>query len=163
MSTLDHSRKRLAAVINEIERLKQSEFPYPHPSQALERLDQLFNHQRSVLDKISSSSTNSVIHSGCSASLKQLFDYVPILGFILRSTNIRNAFEIYTPLLRLARSILKIDTKLILSSEWEFSPYMYSFIPYLPGFVLIGLPATESSNPLLIPLAGHVRAFGMGK
>ena len=25
----------------------------------------------------------------------------------------------------------------------------------MPGFVLIGLPAQESSNPLLMPLAGH--------
>jgi len=44
---------------------------------------------------------------------------------------------------------------LILSSEWEYSPHIYNEIPRLPGFVLIGLPASESDNPLLLPLAGH--------
>jgi len=47
------------------------------------------------------------------------------------------------------------QTKLIVSSEWEFSPFVYRSITGFPGFVLIGLPATESSNPLVIPLAGH--------
>jgi len=46
-------------------------------------------------------------------------------------------------------------TKLIVSSEWDFSPFTYHSITDLSGFVLIGLPATESSNPLIIPLAGH--------
>ena len=32
---------------------------------------------------------------------------------------------------------------------------IYHEILALPGFVLIGLPASESSNPLLVPLCGH--------
>jgi hypothetical protein len=43
----------------------------------------------------------------------------------------------------------------VLSSEWDYSPFTYPEIAELPGFVLIGLPASESGNPLLIPLAGH--------
>ncbi len=35
-----------------------------------------------------------------------------------------------------------------------YSPFIVSYRD-LSDFVLIGLPATESSNPLLIPLAGH--------
>src|SRR4051812_25114337 len=35
-------------------------------------------------------------------------------------------------------------------------PFTYPFVfSELPNFVLIGLPASESDNPLIIPLAGH--------
>jgi hypothetical protein len=32
---------------------------------------------------------------------------------------------------------------------------MYGGVKHLPGFVFIGLPAPESANPFLVPLAGH--------
>ena len=96
-----------------------------------------------------------LVNNVCSISLKKLQTYLPLLGFILRSTNVRNAFEAYPPLLRLARRLLGADTQLILSSEWDFIPVIYHSIRALPKYVLIGFPAPESSNPLLIPLAGH--------
>jgi len=151
---IDYSRKRVAGVLAEIDRLKQSEFPYTHPRDAMELLDKMFKNAQSVLKKVSPTASASA-YEACSNSLYLLYIYVPILGFLLRSTNVRNAFEAYAPLLRLARSIMGADTKLIVSSEWEFSPFVYRAITYLPGFVLIGLPAPESSNPLLVPLAGH--------
>ena len=61
----------------------------------------------------------------------------------------------YAPVLRLARRLLGPDTKLLLSSEWDYSPFVYLPTRDLPEFVLIGVPAYESSNPLLISLAGH--------
>jgi hypothetical protein len=118
-------------------------------------LEARFQKHQSVLEKTSLTAPVSVSHNACSVSLHELYVYVPILGFILRSTNVRNAFEAYAPLLRLVRSILGADTKLIVSSEWEFAPFVYRAITGLRDFVLIGLPAPESSNPLLIPLAGH--------
>jgi hypothetical protein len=118
-------------------------------------LEARFQKHQSVLEKTSLTAPVSVSHNACSVSLHELYVYVPILGFILRSTNVRNAFEAYAPLLRLVRSILGADTKLIVSSEWEFAPFVYRAITGLHDFVLIGLPAPESSNPLLIPLAGH--------
>jgi hypothetical protein len=82
--------------------------------------------------------------------------FLPILGFALRSTNTRNAFEFFVPLVDLARKALKRNAKIILSSEWNYSPFTYPFVfSELPDFVLIGLPASESDNPLIIPLAGH--------
>jgi len=84
------------------------------------------------------------------------------LGFIRRSTNIRNAFELFGPLLDICGRVLepgvdkaKRSTKLLLSSEWNYSPITYHGIRDFPGFVLIGFPASESSNPLLVPLSGH--------
>jgi hypothetical protein len=97
-----------------------------------------------------------IIHNVCRDSLRELSVYLPILGFVLRATNVRNAFEAYAPFQRLTYRLLGTDAKLIISSEWEFSPFVYGEIPGpLRGFVLIGLPAPESSNPLLLPLAGH--------
>ena len=46
--------------------------------------------------------------------------------------------------------------KLILSSEWFASPVNLLSPKVLSSdFILIGQPATESSNPFVIPLAGH--------
>lgn len=44
---------------------------------------------------------------------------------------------------------------MVLSSEWDYSPFTYTRIGFLPDFVLIGFPATESDNPHILPLAGH--------
>lgn len=155
MNVLAHAKERIAAVIAEIELLKQSEFPYDHSRIALDLLGAQFAQSRDLLYKVDPNESPDRIRPPCIVSLDELFNYVPLLGFILRSTNVRNAFEAYAPLLRLSQIILGPDTRLIISSEWNYSPHVYSAIDYLPGFVLIGLPAPESANPMLIPLAGH--------
>ena len=79
-----------------------------------------------------------------------------ILGFIVRSTTTRNLFELYFPFKELARSLVGNDVRLIISSDWRFSPFTYPFgLDELPSFVLIGLPASESENALIFPTAGH--------
>ena len=52
-------------------------------------------------------------------------------------------------------SPLTRKTQLILSSEWYYEAQVHPAKTYLENYVLIGLPAPESSNPLLLPLAGH--------
>lgn len=155
MSLLQDAQGRIAAVLDEIERLRQSEFPYTHPSDALSLLESIFRARQAVLEKASPDLKEATLHNVCSQSLRESHVYVPILGFLLRATNVRNGFEAHGPLQRLAKKLMGTNTKLILSSEWEFSPFVYRAITGLRGFVLIGLPAPESSNPLLLPLAGH--------
>ena len=150
---LQSVRAQVEAVLAEIERLKGSEFPYLNSEEALNELHDLFSDHLSFLSH--QSSDQSTIDLACNAAFASVRDSLDILGFILRSTNVRNAFEVYGPLLRLARKILGSETKLLISSEWYFSPSTYIGYQALPGFVLIGLPATESSNPFLVPLAGH--------
>lgn len=48
-----------------------------------------------------------------------------ILGMILRSTNVRNPFELYFPFKRLAKTLLDGNVKLLMSSEWDFVPFTY--------------------------------------
>ena len=122
---------------------------------ALILIERVFSEFLERLEKLDEGSDPQTIRAACVAEVSGLFDYLPILGFILRSTNIRNAFEAYGPVLRLCQQILGSNTKLLISSEWEYSPFTYARITHLPNFVLIGLPAHESSNPLLLPLAGH--------
>jgi hypothetical protein len=152
---VEYAKRRYDAAIQEIERLKQSEFPYPQIRDALLQLENTFRQQRTSLDKLTPKSSPPVAKNACSQSLSVLFNYTPFLGFVLRATNVRNAFETYAPVLRLARQLLGPDTKLLLSSEWDYSPFVFLPNAELPEFVLIGVPAYESSNPLLISLAGH--------
>lgn len=151
---LDCVRAQVAAVVKEIDRLEGSEFPYTHSKEALDELRRLFSDHKISLAKLTNQKP-STIDLACNAAFASVRDSLEILGFILRSTNVRNAFEVYGPLLRLARQLLERDTKLLTSSEWSFSPFTYIGYEHLPGFVLIGLPATESANPFLVPLAGH--------
>lgn len=144
---------RIESVLESIRQLKASEFPYNDSKDALCRIEELFKNTLQRLD--ATDAHPDYIKQLCSISLRHLFIYLPKLGFILRSTNVRNAFETFWPLRDIARKALDPEVKLILSSEWTYSPMIYHEIRALPGFVLIGLPASESSNPLLIPLCGH--------
>jgi hypothetical protein len=97
-----------------------------------------------------------VKQTACQIANMTISRFHSLLRFVLRSTNVRNAFELFDPLLRMSQKLIGKDTKLILSSEWSFSPFTYvGVFPELPGFVFIGIPASESGNALIIPAAGH--------
>ena len=155
MLVLDYARERVKSFLQEIVRLKDCDFPHPHSKAAVDLISQVIGQRAATLDGLSPANSPDVIKVACSEAFIQIYNYHPLLGFILRSTNIRNSFEVYKPLLNISRQILGTDTKLILSSEWEFSPFVFNPISDLPSFVLMGLPACESGNPLLTPLAGH--------
>ena len=157
-----YARQRVRAVQAEVHRLQESEFPYEDSEKALEVLQTRFGSLLEQMQTLRPDNDPAVVARRCAESLRILYQYLPLLGFILRSTNTRNAFEQYYPLLRLAGDLLepgveprKRRTRLVLSSEWEYSPLVYSEIPDLRGFMLLGFPATESGNMLLAPLAGH--------
>jgi hypothetical protein len=153
--SLEFSKGRVTAFLDEITKLKASDFPYQHSEQALVLIEQVFSGFLDRLENLDDESDPDTVRAACIAEVAGLFDYLPILGFILRSTNVRNAFEVYGPILRICKKVLGKNAKLLISSEWEYSPFTYARVTHLPNFVLIGLPAHESSNPLLLPLAGH--------
>jgi hypothetical protein len=155
MDIVESSLRRIDATIRTIKNLKDSEFPYSHSETALLEVERIFKEIHQALSQASDSKDQSLKNRTSEEALKRLFIYVPLLGFILRSTNVRNAFEIHGPLLRLSQTLLGNDVKLVLSSEWDYSPMTYPGIPQMKSFILIGFPATESSNPFLIPLVGH--------
>jgi hypothetical protein len=154
-SVLASTRARLAAFVAEIRRTRDAEFAYGHASDALDMLLKLLRDHEATLDSMFDDSDAAVIKQTAAIVLRDIQRYLPTVGFILRSTNVRNAFEVYGPLLRIATTLLGPETRFVLSSEWNYTPNTYGNLPALPGFVLLGLPAPESANPLLVPLAGH--------
>jgi len=151
----DFAIQRARGIIAEIENLKDEDFPYDHSRLALDELEERVRLRLDLLLNVTADDELDDVNRICRESLEQNFKLLPLLGFIVRSTHVRNSFEIFWPLLRLARQVLGDDVKLILSSEWWFSPHVYRPASELPDYVLLGFPASESSNPLLIPLAGH--------
>ena len=152
---LECVRAQVDAVLSEIARIEGSEFAYEHTQDALQETKTIFETHRESLSSISAKSDRDATELVCSTAFDDLSNSIELLGFLLRSTNIRNAFEAYGPMLRIARRLLGDGTRLILSSEWHFSPFAFIGYHFLPDTVLIGLPAPESSNPFLLPLAGH--------
>ncbi len=155
MDTLATIRGRLNSFLSEARRIHQSEFPYEHGRAAVAAIISRFEQHDADLQRLTQQHDRTVVDQLAAVILAEIVRYLPLLGFLLRSTNTRNAFELHGPLQRLARLLLGEQTRLVLSSEWSYSPLAYTQIPHLPGFVLIGLPAPESANPMLFPLAGH--------
>lgn len=159
---LQYAQERTDAFLAEIDRLLQSEFPHRDSRKALTALQDVFEVEKALLGSFDPESSAAIIRQQCGLTLAKLYNYSPLLGFILRSTNVRNAFEIIGPFRRLTQQVLQsgegasdASARLLLSSEWDYSPFTYPSIPDLPGYLFIGLPASESGNPLLVPLAGH--------
>ncbi len=162
---LKYSKDKIKLALDEIVSLEQCEFPYSHSEMALKEIKRFLESLSCRLDDLDPQlNAKEIIQKECKLALKALASFIPILGFILRSTNVRNAFEIFIPLLDISRKLLEpgvepsLSTiKLILSSEWRYSPHMFVFhqTQILDGYILIGLPSYESSNPLLIPSTGH--------
>lgn len=157
MLTIEAVLTQVRHVLGLVDELDRSEFPYDHSHQALGLLRQLFlDHERGLAEALETVWLSDEIRDlRVPLAAQDISLLFPFLGFILRSTNVRNAFEAWGPLWRLSRSVLGDETRLLLSSEWEFSPYTFVGCSELPGFVLIGFPASESDGPFLLPLAGH--------
>jgi hypothetical protein len=142
--------------LEEVEQLRRGDFPHQHSRECLLGIEKLFVDQLANVDGIDAQTSPDVQTAVCLNANMIIFRYHSLLGFVLRSTNIRNSFEIFDPLLRISKLLLGPDAKLVLSSEWNFSPFTFSQVfPELPGFVFIGLPASEFNNALIIPAAGH--------
>lgn len=148
-------KEQVRAVLAEISRLEAIEFPYTQTVEALKRTRLLFEDHQFILDEIDEDTPKNDLDLFLGSVTRDLKESIELLGFLLRSTNLRNAFETHGPLHRIAQKILGNETHLVISSEWSYSPFIFLGYEHIPDFVLIGLPAPESANPFLIPLAGH--------
>jgi len=155
MPLLEDTQRKLAAFQAKVRDVASTTFPYPEAEAALRVIEDKVQERLDSLTRLSGSSSRETVVESCRTAVQIIPIYLPIVGFCLRSKNINNPLEAYWPLLRLSRQLAGEGCQLILSSEWQFSPYTYLQVPYLTDYVLIGLPASESSNALLLPLAGH--------
>ena len=151
----EHCLQRLAAVYREIDRLHIEGLLLRDAEIALQALrgqcqDQMYN--------VSTASSDKALRIACGASLQQLRAVlVPMLGMIVRSSNLRLAFELYYPLKRLVAFLSGRDVDagpvLLLSSDWQYYPDTH--VGQSLDIVILGFPAVESSNSLIVPLVGH--------
>jgi hypothetical protein len=152
---LSSARRRVDAFLEQIDVLATSSFPHLDGKAALEKIRRHCLDRRKDLD-LPADTRADLIDRLCLQLSDELADYTDILGFILRSTNVRNPFELHFVLKALIQKSLGQKADLLISSEWAYVPFTYPMsVDLLPDFVLIGTPAPESGNPLLTPLAGH--------
>jgi hypothetical protein len=151
----EHCLQRLMAVNQEIDRIHVAGLLLRDAEIALDELRR--QCQKQILS-VSMAPSDEVLRIACSASLEKLRSVlVPLLGMILRSSNLRLAFELYYPLKRLTAMLygrsLKDSPALLLSSDWKYYPDTH--VGQTLDIVILGFPAVESSNAMIVPLAGH--------
>ena len=154
---LASARRRVRAFVDQIAELEASDFPHRDGLDALGEIrKELEYYLINMLTGVPATLSDQVVDGICSEISYTVSRYTEVLGFILRSTNVRNAFEVQYPLKRLVAQVISPDAHLIMSSEWNYVPFTYPMtLDLLPNFVLVGAPAPESGNVLLFPLAGH--------
>jgi len=152
---LAFARHKLRAIIREIERLETSEFPIEDGREALAQLARNLQTRFERLNSRILVTESTVSHFLAQVNV-YIETYMTVLGFILRSTNVRNSFESYFPLQRLVKQIISPNAKLIISAEWDYIPFTYPMsLRELSDYVLIGGPVPEADNVLILPFAGH--------
>jgi hypothetical protein len=162
----EHLKRRAWAAVykykqflDTLEKVAESSFPHVDGKEALDFIREYFRlEQKELLERIASiGDLNSKLISQLLPRARELTStYTRALGLILRSTNLRNNFEIYYSLRKLSKASVGQDTRLIVSSEWTFVPFTVPMnLTALPDFIFVGSPAAESKNLLVTPLAGH--------
>jgi hypothetical protein len=151
----EHCLQRLMAVDQEIDRIHVAGLLLRDAELAL---DELRRQCRKQIASVSMAPSDEALRIACSASLDMLrIVLVPLLGMILRSSNLRLAFELYYPLKRLTAMLygrsFETSPVLLLSSDWKYYPDTHVGQSF--DMVIVGFPAVESSNALIVPLAGH--------
>jgi hypothetical protein len=150
------------AFLTKLKRLEQqlviarlADFSYPDAQEALDVLRFKLQRRRAQIEE--SESFSAATRTAILRETTYLISRITaILGIITRSASVRNAFEFYAPFLGICKALVGNDARLILSSEWEYVPFTYpQSLAELPQFIVIGLPASESDNALIFPVAGH--------
>lgn len=142
-------------LIDQCRILAVEEFPYSDSQAALGALRAQSERLRHQASDFSSWSDGMQKHFSLQVNYK-LESISWILGIIARSNSMRNSFELYSNFKDICKKLIDQDVHLILSSEWNYTPFTYPMnLQELPEFIIIGLPAPESNNVLVFPVAGH--------
>ncbi len=150
------AKTKLYNVKTTVKTLLAGDFPITSGERALRSLFRVFEDLEKKLDRAHATKLEESIKLYASLINVKIFQVLPILGFILRSTNVRNTFELLEPFQVIAGDCLEGLPQVIISAEWDYVPFAYpQNIEDLQSFVLIGMPASEVNNSLLTPLAGH--------
>jgi hypothetical protein len=120
-----NTRKKLQAILWQISQLLLSDFPHSSSESALDLIKIFFEQQFNRLDRAAKSTDRKVLVQTCITINERIYQHLPYLGFLLRSTNIRNYFEAYHSYVGMAKALIGPNAKVIMSSQWNFSPLTY--------------------------------------
>lgn len=153
---LASAKRRLASFLEQIEELRSSSFPHEDGVEALGLIERHFQGLQDQVEGTEDDMFPALVDQTCVSVTAQVGKAIVILGLILRSTNVRNPFELHYALGQMVRRAIGEHVRVLVSSEWTYTPFTWPMnFDMLPDFVIIGTPASESSNALVAPLAGH--------
>jgi hypothetical protein len=145
-----YALQKVDLALDLVAEFKARPFPHQDSHDAVSQLADQLSELKNVLKK--KPTDKAQVHAGVLIS-----EVLDLLGAIGNSANVRNPFEIHGPFLSLAQQLLNDKRlRLILTFEWQYIPYTYpQNYEHLPQFIVIGLPASEGSNALVLPAIGH--------
>lgn len=155
MNCINHAREKVDSVLEILSSVRAIDYPYDDPKHSI---DLITDHFEETLDYLDSTVEESAARNLCKQVSEDIGLYLPIIGFIVHACDIRGALELQGPLLRLTHLAIGSDARLIISSEWDYSPFTLIYpseSTFGRTFVLVGLPISEAGNPLIAPTAGH--------
>ena len=125
MSLFHNSKQKLKNIQRTIDGLLDGDFPLSSGQNALNKLKVVFSDLELKLNRAHNLSDHAAERQLSSFVSLKIYQTLPILGFILRSTNVRNAFELLDPFQTISDSILNGNPQILLSSEWDYVPFAY--------------------------------------
>lgn len=155
---VQQTKQRLLLVRRLIASIGQRDFPYDDSKAALQIVDRIVADQLNTLDtQITEDSSTDNANNFCRSAMSTIAEYAAVLGLIARSSEPVGAIDLQWPLKQLTKKALGDGARLVISSDWNYSPVtlMPSELLALHDVVLIGMPVAEANNVLLTPLAGH--------
>ena len=160
MDVRSQCEKRLRSALMLFDEAVSLGFPYPNAKDAVERLIDLLESRLDDIQRLNEDAAEDAKRMIYKRSLGTISFTLELLGFLIRSADVRNSFELYDPIADLVAKLFNVEegeAKLVLSSEWDYSPftYIHSAVPPMNQYVFIGLPASETRNALVTPLIAH--------
>jgi hypothetical protein len=156
MDKLLFAKRKIERLNAEISRVRTSDFHHPGAKIILNAIERRISRVLLDLESVPPNASADILNQHNLSTNIIIRHFHPIIGIILRSTNARNSFELYDPLLRLAQRLIDKSAVLILSSEWDVVPFATSSaFEGAANCTIVGLPVMEAGNALITPLAGH--------
>src|SRR5258708_37848642 len=124
LKVLAHMQQKVRDALSTLNDIEQGTFPHKDSQAAISALGKYFEDQRSDLQKVAKAidvykiqtpdktlptHVLKLANQTCRRNAEALERLLPVIGFLLRSTNVRTAFEIYGPLRRLAQRVVGHD------------------------------------------------------
>lgn len=158
-----YSKERLRTVRNAVRAMLAQQFPQEAARSLLSSYIDILDSLESDIEKLAISGASLTDLSQTSRVVfAKISQIVQALGILQRSSSLRISFELAAAVRRMCLTILKSDPNLqtrqfmvICASEWDYSPIYYPKFDLQEDMILLGLPASESDNALMLPIMAH--------